>query len=212
MVLSKFMPNNPKFALKFEQSAQNAHATAQALVDLLENYTDVENKVARIQELEHVGDRLAQEVTSLLADSFIVPFDREDIIALNNELDDLVDDLEEAARKLSLYRIPRPLPQMAQLARLAEQQCALLAQGMPLIEHQGNTAQLVALAQQIQALEDQADDLGDDVERNLYDGVTDVPGMINAMRSGEIAGLIENATDQAQRVSKTVAGILLKNA
>ena len=212
MVLSKFMPSNPKFALKFEQSAQNAHATAKALVELLENYTDVENKVARIKDLEHVGDRLAQEVTTLLADSFIVPFDREDIIALNNELDDLVDDLEEAASKLSLYRISRPLPQMVQLARLAEQQCALLAQGMPLIEHHGNIAQLTTLAGQIQSLEDQADDLGDDVQRNLYDGVTDVPGMITAMRNGEIAGLIENATDQAQRVSKTVAGILLKNA
>ena len=212
MVLSKFMPNNPKFALKFEESARNAHATATALVDLLENYTDVENKVARIKDLEHVGDRLAQEVTTLLADSFIVPLDREDIIALNNELDDLVDDLEEAASKLSLYRIARPLPQMVELARLAEQQCALLAQGMPLIEHHGHISQLTSLAGQIQALEDQADDLGDDVQRTLYDGVTDVPGMINAMRNGEIAGLIENATDQAQRVSKTVAGILLKNA
>lgn len=212
MVLSKFMPSNPKFAAKFEQSARNAHATAQALVDLLENYTDVEQKVARIKELEHVGDRLATEVTTLLADSFIVPFDREDIIALNNELDDLVDDLEEAASKLSLYRIPRPLPQMARLARVAEQQCALLAQGMPLIENSGSTAQLVALAQQIQGLEDEADALGDEVQRTLYDGVTDVPGMITAMRSGEIAALIENATDQAQRVSKTVASILLKNA
>lgn len=212
MVLSKFMPQNPKFAAKFEQSAQNAHATARALVDLLENYTDVQNKVARIQELEHVGDRLAQEITSLLAESFIVPFDREDIIALNNELDDLVDDLEEAASKLSLYRIAQPLPQMAQLARVAEKQCALLAQGMPLIESNARLQELVSLAQQIQALEDEADALGDDVQRTLYDGVTDVPAMINAMRSGEIASLIENATDQAQRVSKTVAGILLKNA
>ena len=36
--------------------------------------------------------------------------------------------------------------------------------------------------------------------------------MILAMRSGEIVGLIEDASDQAQRVAKTVESILLKNA
>lgn len=53
MVLSKFMPSNHKFSEKFTLAARNAHATAQALVDLLDNYTDVEGKVRRIRDLEH---------------------------------------------------------------------------------------------------------------------------------------------------------------
>ena len=212
MVLSKFMPQNPKFAVKFAEAAQNAHATAQALVDLLENYTDVERKVSRIADLEHAGDRLSGEVVNLLAESFIVPFDREDILSLNSELDDLVDDMEEAASKLSLYRVERPLPQMAALARVVEQQCALLAQGMPLIEDGSRTAELRALADRIRELEDEGDAISDEVARGLYDGVTEVPQMIAAMRAGEILNLIEEASDQAQRVAKTVESILLKNA
>ena len=212
MVLSKFMPHNPKFAAKFAEAAQNAHTTAQALVDLLENYVDVESKVQRVLDLEHEGDRITGEVTNLLAESFIVPFDREDILSLNAELDDLVDDMEEAARKLSLYRIERPLPHMAQLARVVEQQCALLAQGMPLIEDSGKVNELRRISQQIRALEDEGDRISDEVARHLYDGVTEVPQMILAMRSGEILNLIEDASDQAQRVAKTVESILLKNA
>lgn len=212
MVLSRFMPHNPKFAAKFSDSAHNAHVTAQALVDLLENYVDVPAKVQRVRELERTGDRLSQEVTNMLAESFIVPFDREDIISLNDELDDLVDDMEEAARKLHLYNVERPLPQMAQLARVVEQQCALLAQGMPMIEDTARIPELTRLAGQIRALEDQGDEIIDDVERNLYNGVHDVPGMISAMRSGEIARLLEDACDQAQRVARTVESILLKNA
>ncbi|MBZ9714097.1 DUF47 domain-containing protein [Deinococcus multiflagellatus] len=212
MVLSKFMPSNPKFSEKFAAAARNAHATAQALVDLLEHYTDVEAKVQRVRDLEHEGDRLTDEITNLLAESFIVPFDREDIISLNSELDDLVDDMEDAAVKLSLYSIQQPLPQMAQLARVVEQQCALLAQGMPLIEQNSKLAELTRIAKEIRALEDQGDAISDEVQRHLYDGVTDVPGMIRAMRSGEIVALIEDASDQAQRVAKTVESILLKNA
>lgn len=212
MVLSKFMPNNPKFAAKFAQSAQNAHDTAKALVDLLENYTDVEAKVQRVSDLEHVGDRLNAEITTLLAESFIVPFDREDIIALNNELDNLVDDMEDAAKKMSLYAVQQPLPEMAQLARVVEKQCALLAQGMPLIETTGKIPELQQIAQQIEKLEDEGDDISENVERHLYDGVTDVPAMIRAMRNGEIVKNIEDASDQAKRVAQTVASILLKNA
>ncbi|SMB94977.1 DUF47 domain-containing protein [Deinococcus hopiensis] len=212
MVLSRFMPRNPQFSAKFAEAARNAHATAQALVDLLENYTDVERKVQKVRDLEHEGDRITREITNLLAESFIVPFDREDILALNNELDDLVDDMEDAARKLSLYGIEKPLPQMVQLARVVEQQCALLAQGMPLIEDAGRVRELTALAGQIRTLEDEGDTISDEVQRTLYQGVTDVPGMIRAMRGGEIANLIEDASDQAQRVAKTVESILLKNA
>ncbi|GMA16049.1 DUF47 family protein [Deinococcus metallilatus] len=212
MVLSKFMPRNPQFSAKFAEAARNAHATAQALVDLLENYTDVDAKVQRVRDLEHEGDRITREITNLLAESFIVPFDREDIIALNNELDDLVDSMEEAASKLSLYGVEGPLPQMAQLARVVEQQCALLAQGMPMIEDTGKIRELAALAQQIRTLEDEGDRISDEVQRTLYQGVNDVPGMIRAMRGGEIVNLIEDASDQAQRVAKTVESILLKNA
>lgn len=212
MVLSKFMPSNPKFAAKFAEGARNAHVTAQALVDLLENYTDVETKVQRVRDLEHEGDRISREVTNLLAESFIVPFDREDIISLRDELDDLVDDMEDAARKLSLYGVERPLPQMAQLARVVEQQCALLAQGMPMIEDAGKARELAQIAVQIRTLEDEGDTISDEVQRTLYHGVSDVPGMIRAMRGGEIANLIEDASDQAQRVAKTVESILLKNA
>ncbi|MFC4426895.1 DUF47 domain-containing protein [Deinococcus navajonensis] len=212
MVLSKFMPHNPKFSSKFAESARNAHTTAQALVDLLENYTDVERKVQRVRDLEHEGDRLSREITNLLAESFIVPFDREDIISLNNELDDLVDDMEDAARKLSLYGVEAPLPQMAQLARVVEQQCALLAQGMPLIEDTRRVQELARIAEQIRKLEDEGDTISDEVQRTLYHNVHDVQGMIRAMRGGEIVDLIEDASDQAQRVAKTVESILLKNA
>lgn len=212
MVLSKFMPHNPKFAAKFAESARNAHMTAQALVELLENYTDVEAKVQKVRDLEHEGDRLSREVTNLLAESFIVPFDREDIIALNNELDDLVDAMEDAARKLSLYGVEKPLPQMAQLARVVEKQCALLAQGMPLIEDTGKIQELARIADQIRALEDEGDVISDDTQRTLFAHVQDVHDMIRAMRGGEIVNLIEDASDQAQKVAKTVESILLKNA
>ncbi|MFD1732145.1 DUF47 domain-containing protein [Deinococcus malanensis] len=211
MVLSKFMPHNPKFSAKFAESARNAHLTAQALVDLLENYTDVERKVQRVRDLEHEGDRLSREITNLLAESFIVPFDREDIIALNDELDDLVDDMEDAARKLSLYGVQAPATDGAACPC---GRAPVRAAGRGHAHDRGHPQgpDLARIAVEIRKLEDEGDTISDEVQRTLYQGVNDVHGMIRAMRGGEIVDLIEDASDQAQRVAKTVESILLKNA
>ncbi|GGJ76025.1 DUF47 domain-containing protein [Deinococcus aquiradiocola] len=212
MVMSRLLPQNTKFGALFTAQAENAVVTAQALVTLLEDYTDLQGKVKRLRDLEHEGDRLSRETLNVLAASFIVPFDRADILELNTHLDDLVDDLEEAGRMFQLYRVETPVPQALALARIAHEQARLLAQAMPLLEHLKRADELNRITARVRELEDDADRLGDEVQSTLYDGVTDVQGMIRAMRTGEIVGLLEQATDQAQRVAATVESILLKNA
>ncbi len=123
-----------------------------------------------------------------------------------------MDDIEEAGRKLLLYRVQRPIPQAARLAQVVGAQAEYLARVMPLLEEAGRAEELNALTARVRSLEDEADALGDEVQLGLYDGVTEVRGMVDAMRMGEIVGLIEQATDQAQRVAATAENILLKNA
>lgn len=212
MVFSRLLPQNTRFSALFTSQATNAVHTAEALVDLLNDYRDLPGKVQRLRDLEHEGDRLSRATLNVLAESFIVPFDREDILELNTHLDDLVDDLEEAGRKFLLYRVERPVPQALLIARVALHQAQLIAQAMPLIEKLSQGTELTGLMTQVRQLEDEADRLGDEVQVTLYDAVTDVRGMIDAMRMGEIVGLLEQATDQAQRVAATVESILLKNA
>ncbi|AWN22409.1 DUF47 domain-containing protein [Deinococcus irradiatisoli] len=211
MVLSRFMPRNEKFGELFAASARNAQQTAEALIVLLGASGDLGPHAARLRDLEHAGDTLAAQVTQMLADSFIVPFDREDIIALNAELDDLTDFIEEAGRKLWLYRVS-PTPAMRQLAEVVAKQCEVLSRGMPLIEDKKRIPELSALAREVRALEDEGDRISDAAQAALYDGVDEVRQMVQAMRTGEILSLLEDASDQAQRVAKTVENILLKNA
>ena len=211
MVFSRLLPQNTRFSALFTSQAMNAVLTAEALVDLLQAYSDLPIKVQRLRDLEHEGDRLSRETLNVLAESFIVPFDREDILELNTHLDDLVDDLEEAGRKLLLFRVEQPVPQALQIAQVALGQARLIAQAMPLMEKLSQGTELARLMTEVRALEDEADRLGDEVQVTLYDDVSDVRGMIDAMRMGEIVGLLEQATDQAQRVAATVESILLKN-
>ena len=212
MPLFSFLPKSPNFFRLFSLSGANAVSTAQALVDLFDRYEDVEAKVRRIKDLEHEGDRLSHEVTNALTTTFLTPFDREDIIELNNHLDDFVDYMEEAARRAWLYRIDAPTPNARAFAGVLLKQAQLIARALPMLEDSKQHEGLHAVVREIKLLEDEGDRLYDEVETHLYDRATDIPSLVSSMRWGELYTLLEDATDQAQRVANTIEGILLKHA
>ena len=66
---------------------------------------------------EHRGDELTKEILRRLNTSFVTPFDREDIHALAEELDDVVDDMLEVAHRLDLGdRDVAAMPELLQQA------------------------------------------------------------------------------------------------
>ncbi|WP_027481023.1 DUF47 domain-containing protein [Deinococcus pimensis] len=212
MPLFSFLPKTVNFTDLFSQAGTNAARTSEALVDLLANYTDVEAKVRRIRDLEHEGDRLSRDIAGALTTTFITPFDREDIIELNNHLDDFVDFMEDVARRMWLYRIARPTAQAVALGAVVARQAELLARALPLLEDKKRTSDLMEFTRQVKELEDEGDRLLDEVQVAIYDGVTAIPDLVAAMRWNELYTLLEDATDQAQRVANTIEGILLKHA
>ena len=100
-----FMRKDPTFFTMFSQIATNLVAGAYALVDLFDNYPAREEKAAEIKRLEHVGDDLTHSVLTKLNQTFITPFDREDIHRLASSLDDVLDFVNAAAERIWMYKI-----------------------------------------------------------------------------------------------------------
>lgn len=212
MVFSRFLPKNPEFIQLFVTSAKNAHETAKALADLMDNYTDVEAKVRKIRDLEHAGDKVTHDLTNALTTTFVTPFDRDDIMVLASRLDDLVDSIEEAARRMWLYRMPAPTPEAQRLAHIVKDQTAAMADAMHMLIDTKQTETLRKVVRTVTSLEDDGDKILDDVLSKLYDNATDIKGVISSIRWGELYQYLEDATDRAQDVAYTIEGILLKNA
>src|SRR5437868_6544125 len=66
--------------------------------------------------------------------------------------------------------------------------------------------------QEIHRLENEGDDLLADAVAALYDGVTEVPQLIRAMRWGDIYQLLEDTADKAEQVATALSNIVLKHA
>lgn len=212
MVLARFLPRDEQFFDLFRDSAENAAEVTAILVHVVKGDGERERDVRQLRELEHRGDEITHRVFSALNSTFVTPLDREDIRTLAVELDDLVDDAEEAGKRLSLYRLTGEHESATLLARILHEQTSILAKAVPLladVPKHGEEIRRHVL--EIHRLENEADDTLNQALAALYDNVTDIPGLIARMRWGELIGLLEDATDRAEDVADVLESIYLKN-
>lgn len=212
MVLARFLPTDERFFGYFRDAATNALEAARLLFDLIEHYEDVERKVRRLRDYEHRGDEITHQIFNALNSTFVTPFDRDDIRNLASELDDFLDFLEEAGRKLYLYKIERTTEKACLLARIIGEQAALLAEAIPLLEEAKQHDKLLRIIVDIHRLENEGDEVLSQVLAAVYDEATDIPSLIKAMRWNELYQQLEATTDRAEDVANTLEGIVLKHA
>jgi predicted phosphate transport protein (TIGR00153 family) len=208
----RLIPQDERFFDLFNRSATNTLEGARLLHELLTNFVDVARKARHLKDIEHTGDEITHEVFRALNRTFVTPIDREDISHLASSLDDVIDWIEEVARRINLYRIDQPTPIARQFAKVILEQCEQIARAVPLLEQRRQADTLEAATQEIHRLENEADDLLAEAIATLYDGVTEVPQLINAMRWNDLYQLFEDTTDKAENVATVLSNVALKNA
>ena len=208
----RLTPQDDRFFDLFNRGAENVLEGARLFDDLMTNFVDVDRKARHLKDIEHTGDEITHEVFRALNRTFVTPLDRDDISHLASALDDVIDWIEEVARRIRLYRCDQPTPIARQFSKVILDQCEQIAHAVPLLDKRRNTDALDRAVQEIHRLENEADDLLADAMATLYDGVTDVPQLIKAMRWDDLYQLLEDATDKAEGVATALSNIALKNA
>ena len=89
--------------------------SGEAFCDLINDYTNVEEKVAGMKVMETECDMQAHKILAALRASFVTPFDREDIYEITNEMDAIVDSLEEVANRFVVFDVKELKPEAIQM-------------------------------------------------------------------------------------------------
>jgi predicted phosphate transport protein (TIGR00153 family) len=208
----RLIPQDERFFDLFNRSAENNLEGARVLNELLVTYVEVDRKARHLKDIEHTGDEITHEVFRALNRTFVTPLDREDISHLATALDDVIDWMEEVGRRIRLYRIDRPTPIACQFSKLILEQNEQIARAVPLLAQRRSADALYRSTQEIHRLENEADDLLAEAVATLYDGVTEVPQLIKAMRWDDLYQLLEDTTDKAEGVATALSNIALNNA
>jgi len=204
--LPRLLPKEEKFFDMLKASAGNLLKGAKALKDLVENYTDVEEKVGNIKKIEHQGDTIIHNIIDKLDKTFITPIEREDIHILASELDDVLDAIEGIASRLYNFKIPKPTPECIRLVAIIYQSVEQIEKAISDLEHFDGLSRFCI---EINRLENEADQISQQMIGQLLD---EEPDWRVAIKWKEIYGRLETAADHCENIADVIESIVVKSA
>ena len=201
----QLIPKDNSFFPMFSAMSDNLIAGARTLVDLFADYKDIDGKIAEIQRIEHLGDDLTHAILTKLNQTFITPFDREDIHQLASKLDDVLDLINTAGARIKMYKIRTPPAAAGELARIILTQCQELQRAVSHLQKHDN---VLSHCVEINRLENEADIISQQAIASLFETEKDP---INLIKAKELLEYLERATDKAEDVANVLETVVLKS-
>lgn len=197
----------------FQKQSAAAVAVAGLLVKVIDDFASpeqVREHMERAHDLENRSDEYCHAVYKRLAHDFMTPIERDDIIDMTRELDDLIDRIEDVVLCFYMYGVRDMHGNAREFARLVKKSCKALDKAMGDFRNFKKSKEFKQLIIDVNTYEEDADRLFREVNRSLY-GDGGEEGR-NLLVWSQIFGRMEQCCDACEHVADTMSGILLKNA
>jgi predicted phosphate transport protein (TIGR00153 family) len=208
MLLMRLIPREEKFYDLFEELADKIEEGGKLFLDMLLNYDSFETRLIKLKEIEHEADDITHRTYEKMHTTFLTPIDREDIYALVNKMDSILDMTEAAAVRMSLYKIKAPKEELFQQARILNEATAKVKMIVCGLRDMKNAKMILDACVEINTLENAGDQILRATMARLFEHEKDPFELI---KWKEIFERFEDALDICEDVSNIVEGIVLKN-
>ena len=208
-MFGRLMPTEGKFFELFNQHANLCIKGCKEMVELMNNFDNLEIRVHAIEGIEKQADKITHECIDLLHKTFITPIDRDDIHQLITRMDDILDLLEDAGQTISLYDIQHVTPEAKRLAELCLACAEKVAAAVALLPNMNNSKEIMHICTEIDRLESDADHVMRAAMSKLF---RDEPDVRNLIKLKAIYEILETVTDRCEDVANIIEGIVLENA
>jgi hypothetical protein len=205
----RLFPKEENFFDFFEELATKIEEGSQFFLEMAQNQNYSASRVSRLKEIEHEADGIAHKTYERMHKTFLTPLDREDIYALVNKMDDIMDAIEGTASRLHMYKVKKPddeIIKQAEILFLAVKKIKVVVHGL---RNMKNSQMILDGCVEIHTLENEGDVLLRATITDLFMKETDA---VELLKWKEIFERLEQAIDLCESVSNIVGGIVLKNA
>jgi uncharacterized protein len=200
-----FAPKEREFFDLFEEAGNNAVRAAGLLEHMLQQWPDHGEAMRDVVVCEQEGDRITHDIIQRLNQTFVTPFDREDIIGLASAMDDIVDFIEEIADFLGLFRIEAPTDQSQRMAHVLHHAVKKVNSAIPALRR---LEDIRAIQVEVNRLESEGDRILREAVASLFNHGID-PMMV--IRWKDIYERLEDAIDATETAMNTMSDIIIKN-
>ena len=209
--ISFLLPRDKSFYPLFEKAAENLRASADNLC-LAVTATAPEQRIEymrMVEKLEHKGDEIAHEIFNELGKNFITPFDREDIHRLISRIDDVLDYIHGASKRMELYKIKHFTPEIIKLSELIQTSTHELHTAIMELRNLKNLRKITDACVRVNSIENHADDIFDNAVAKIFD---EEKNAVELIQMKEILSALETATDKAEDCANVLESIIVKTA
>jgi predicted phosphate transport protein (TIGR00153 family) len=209
-LFSKLKPKENKFFLLLHDMSETILIAANLIVECVQvsSRSDAAEYYKRIKDLEHQADAIQNKIFEELNNTFITPFDREDINNLSSTMDDIIDLINSCSKRIMLYnpkQIPASATTLAELVR--DSASALLLAIEELDSFKKRPEKIKDYCAQLEVIEKKADDVYEHFLINLFENEKDA---VEIIKLKDILHELEKAADAAQAVGKIIKTVIIK--
>jgi len=203
------LPKEPAFYEHFKEMSACLTDITGIFQDFSRDFRDFESYWHKSKDIEHAADSIAHRIINLLNQSFITPFDREDIYKLIHDLDEIVDLLENTIHNVFIFNVSEKKDFVNEFAPLIKEATVSLNELIKeCFEYQKYTDSIWKLICVIHDLEDKGDLAYEKALQRLFVEENDP---VQIIKWKDILATLEFIMDAYQRVSNTIEGMVVKN-
>lgn len=193
----------------FDETVVKVVQAAEALDDLMNNYTDVINKVCALKDIEHDCDVHIHKIMKALNASFITPIDREDIYMIAKEMDNIVDTIEEAANRFELFHVTEVRLEAKQMAGLIVECTKELQVVVNEMRRMKRSKLLKIKIIEVNRIENEGDVIYRRAIKGLFETETNA---MEVIKWKQIYEFLEDSIDSCENVANILEGVVMKHA
>jgi uncharacterized protein Yka (UPF0111/DUF47 family) len=203
------IPREMKFFDMFDQVALILIRASDKFLAMVTQFDRLAERSYELRQEERACDDLVEQIITALDQSFVTPFDREDIHNLTTKLDDVLDNMEETAHRFEIFRIEKPPSEAIVLARIIKDCCTHVADTLRLLRTMKNVEEIQKRLREIGRLENEADRVYRDCDGDLF---ANPPDILLLIKLRELYGWMEETVDACKDVALIISEIVIKGS
>lgn len=205
--LRRLRPRGARLFELLDRHAGICHEAMQAMVKLLADPADPDRQVREIEALEKRADAVVEAFGAALRPVWLPPYPAPLLLALVNEMDDIVDLAEDAAQSVHLYHVTRVTPEAVRLAELAAAGTETLRQALRALARPDGLRPAAQLCRDVDQIEAQADHVMRAAMAQLF---RDEPDARELVKLKAVYELLEGLTDRCKDAAHRIESLLLR--
>ena len=195
----------------FHRQVSLAYESAQKLGEIMNNFDPETLSELRkeLHAIENRGDRELHELLEHLVREFITPLEREDILALARELDDVTDAVEDVVQQIFMYNITAIEPKSLEFVSIVEQCCFQLREVVSEFKSFRKSKTIQDSIIEVNRLEEVGDKLYISTMRELYVNKRDI---YETVGWSAVYSSLERCCDECEETANLIENIIMKNS